>query len=33
MRPSMWKSILSDAHFWVPLIVLLLGVGLLVVLH
>jgi hypothetical protein len=33
MKSSMWKAIVSDAHFWVPLIVLALGVALLVVLH
>lgn len=27
------KAILGDSHFWIPLVVLLLGVVLLVVLH
>ena len=25
----MWKSILTDAHFWIPLAVLILGTALL----
>jgi hypothetical protein len=33
MTSSMWKAVFSDMHFWVPLIVLVLGVGLLIVLH
>lgn len=27
------KAILTDSHFWIPLIVLLAGIGLLVLLH
>ena len=34
MRTSeMAKAVLTDSHFWIPLVVLLLGVVLLVVLH
>jgi hypothetical protein len=33
MKSRMWKSILSDSHFWVPLVVLAIGLGLLLVLH
>lgn len=25
----MWKAILTDSHFWVPLVVLVLGIALL----
>ncbi len=27
------KAILTDTHFWVPAVVLVLGIGLLVMLH
>ena len=27
------KAVLTDSHFWVPLVVLLAGIGLLIVLH
>lgn len=33
MMSPMWKSILSDSHFWVPLVVLAFGVALLLILH
>jgi len=33
MRSSMWKSIFRDSHFWVPLVVLAVGVFLLLALH
>jgi hypothetical protein len=29
----MWKSILTDSHFWVPVAVLVLGIALLVYLQ
>jgi hypothetical protein len=29
MRQSRWSAILTDIHFWVPVIVLAFGVGLL----
>ncbi len=29
----MWKSILTDSHFWVPVTVLLLGIVLLIYLR
>ena len=30
MKSSFVKAILTDLHFWVPVVVLILGVGLLV---
>jgi len=33
MKSTMWKSILRDSHFWVPLVVLAVGVFLLLALH
>jgi len=33
LKPSAIKSILTDSQFWVPLIVLILGIALLVELH
>jgi hypothetical protein len=32
-RISMIKAILTDSHFWIPVVVLALGVGLLVYLR
>lgn len=32
MRPSLGRAILTDVQFWIPAVVLLLGIGLLVVL-
>ena len=29
----MWKAILTDSHFWIPLLVLLLGIALLLYLR
>ncbi|MGB7189302.1 MAG: translocated intimin receptor Tir [Acidobacteriaceae bacterium] len=29
----MFKAILTDSHFWIPLVVLMLGIALLVFLH
>jgi hypothetical protein len=29
MERSTWQAVLGDSHFWVPVIVLILGVGLL----
>jgi hypothetical protein len=33
LKPSILKSVLTDIHFWIPVIVLILGVGLLVILR
>jgi hypothetical protein len=33
MRPSTLKAIFTDSHFWVPLVVLALGIVLLVYLR
>jgi len=33
MKSTMWRSILGDSHFWVPLVVLAVGVFLLLALH
>ncbi|MBI4874869.1 MAG: translocated intimin receptor Tir [Acidobacteria bacterium] len=33
MKPSTLRSILTDLHFWVPVIVLVLGTGLLAVMR
>ena len=30
MRHSIWKAMLSDSHFWLPVIVLAIGVAILV---
>ena len=30
LKPSMLKAILTDSHFWAPLVVLALGIALLV---
>ena len=32
MRPSLGRAILTDLQFWIPAVVLLLGIGLLVAL-
>ncbi len=29
MKQPMWKAILTDGHFWLPVIVLAAGIGLL----
>ena len=29
----MWKAILTDSHFWIPVVVLLFGIGLLLYLR
>jgi hypothetical protein len=29
MTRSMWQAVAGDIHFWVPVIVLVLGIGLL----
>ena len=29
MQHSMWKAILSDSHFWLPVIVLAIGIAIL----
>jgi len=31
MRPSIWKAILTDSHFWVPVAILAAGILLLAV--
>jgi hypothetical protein len=33
LRPGLLKLIITDSHFWVPAVVLILGVLLLVYLH
>jgi hypothetical protein len=33
MKPSVLRAICSDAHFWVPVVVLALGIAMLVYLH
>jgi hypothetical protein len=33
MRPSLGRAIVTDVQFWIPAVVLLLGVGLLAVLR
>jgi len=30
---SLWRAVLTDVQFWVPAVVLALGVGLLVFIH
>lgn len=30
MKQRLWFAILTDSHFWIPVVVLLLGVALLV---
>jgi hypothetical protein len=30
VRQPLWKAILSDAHFWVPVVVLAIGIAILV---
>ena len=30
---QMWKAVLTDTHFWIPVVVLILGIALLVYLH
>jgi len=32
MKPSLGRAVLTDVQFWIPAVVLLLGVGLLVAL-
>jgi hypothetical protein len=32
-QPGIWRSILTDVHFWIPVVVLVMGVGLLVFVH
>jgi hypothetical protein len=32
MKPSLLQAILTDTHFWVPVVVLVLGITLLVIL-
>jgi hypothetical protein len=32
-RPGIWRCILTDVQFWIPVVVLLMGVGLLVFVH
>ncbi len=32
MRNSVWKAIVKDLHFWVPVVVLIVGLALLLVL-
>lgn len=29
MKPSIWIAIVTDSHFWVPVVALVFGVGLL----
>jgi hypothetical protein len=31
VRPSIWRAILTDSHFWVPVVVLAFGIVLLMV--
>jgi hypothetical protein len=31
--PKIWRAILTDVQFWIPAVVLVLGVGLLVFIH
>jgi len=33
LQPSLLKAILTDAHLWVPVVVLALGIGLLFILR
>ncbi len=33
MKPSTLKAILTDSHFWMPVVVLALGILLLIYLH
>ncbi|HEX4020589.1 MAG TPA: translocated intimin receptor Tir [Acidobacteriaceae bacterium] len=33
MKSSIWKAILTDTHFWIPLLVLIFGIALLVYLR
>jgi hypothetical protein len=30
LKPSFWNAILADSHFWVPVVVLAVGITLLV---
>jgi hypothetical protein len=30
MKPGLWNAILTDSHFWIPVVVLVLGIALLV---
>ena len=30
VKPSLWNAILTDSHFWVPVVVLAVGITLLV---
>lgn len=32
MKPSLLKSVLTDVHFWVPVVVLIIGLSLLIAL-
>ncbi len=30
MKPFLWRAILTDTHFWIPVVVLAAGIALLV---
>jgi hypothetical protein len=32
-QPRIWRCILTDVQFWIPLVVLVMGIGLLVFVH
>jgi hypothetical protein len=32
-QPEIWRAILTDVQFWIPVLVLVVGVGLLVFVH
>jgi hypothetical protein len=32
-RPGVWRCILTDVQFWIPVVVLAMGIGLLVLVH
>jgi hypothetical protein len=32
-RPGIWRCILTDVQFWIPVVVLVMGIGLLVFVH
>ena len=32
-KPGIWRCILTDVQFWIPVVVLAMGIGLLVFVH
>jgi hypothetical protein len=32
-QPGIWRCILTDVQFWIPVVVLVMGIGLLVFVH